>query len=166
LFISSHQFPYYPGTGAASETGRGRGAGFTVNLPLAAGATDADFELVYSRVALPVLRQFQPELILLSAGFDAFMDDPLGGMRATADGFARLTALLADVASRCCDGRVVAVTEGGYDLPGLAASLRAVVAVLAGERTLDACPPNQGAAPRGQATLDAVMPGLREFWTL
>jgi acetoin utilization deacetylase AcuC-like enzyme len=166
LFISSHQFPYYPGTGAASETGRGRGAGFTVNLPLAAGATDADFELVYSQLALPVLRQFQPELILVSAGFDAFMDDPLGGMRVTADGFARLTALLAVAAGHCCDGRVVAITEGGYDLPGLAASLRAVIAVLAGERTLDACPPDSGPAPRGHATLQAVTPGLRQFWTL
>jgi acetoin utilization deacetylase AcuC-like enzyme len=166
LFVSSHQFPYYPGTGAASDIGTGKGAGFTVNLPLEAGATDADFDLVYSKIAIPVLRQFRPELILVSAGFDAFVDDPLGGMRATAAGFARLTALLADVAGDCCDGRMVAITEGGYDLAGLAASLRAVIPVLAGERTSDQCAAPDGPAPRGRATIEAVTPGLRDYWTL
>jgi acetoin utilization deacetylase AcuC-like enzyme len=166
LFLSSHQYPYYPGTGAAGDSGTGRGVGFTINLPLEAGATDADYDLVYTSIALPVLRQFRPELILISAGFDAFVDDPLGGMRATEDGFARLTALLADVADDCCGGRVVAVTEGGYDLPGLAASLRAVTAVLAGERTLEQCEASGGPAPRGRASLDAVAPHVRQFWTI
>ncbi len=166
LFVSSHQYPYYPGTGAASDTGTGRGIGFTINLPLEAGATDADYDLVYTSIAVPVLRQFRPELILVSAGFDAFVDDPLGGMRATADGFARLTALLADVADECCGGRIVAVTEGGYDLAGLAASLRVVTAVLAGERTLEQCDPPGGPVPRGRATIDAVLPHLRKAWTI
>jgi acetoin utilization deacetylase AcuC-like enzyme len=120
LFISSHQFPYYPGTGAADEVGTGAGAGFTVNLPLAAGATDADYEHVYATIAWPILKAFEPELILLSAGFDAYMDDPLGGMRLTAPCFGRLTAALAAIADDCCGGRLVAVTEGGYDLKGLA----------------------------------------------
>jgi acetoin utilization deacetylase AcuC-like enzyme len=166
LFVSSHQYPYYPGTGAASDTGTGSGIGFTINLPLEAGATDADFDLVYASIALPALRQFRPELILVSAGFDAFVDDPLGGMRATADGFARLTARLADVADECCGGRIVAITEGGYDLAGLAASLRVVTAVLAGERTLEQCEPPDGPAPRGRATIDAVLPHLRKAWTI
>jgi len=166
LFVSSHQYPYYPGTGAASDTGTGRGIGFTINLPLEAGATDADYDLVYASIALPVLRRFRPELILVSAGFDAFVDDPLGGMRATADGFGRLTALLVDVADECCGGRIVAVTEGGYDLAGLAASLRVVTAVLAGERTLEQCEPPDGPAPRGRATIDAVLPHLRKAWTI
>lgn len=166
LFVSSHQYPYYPGTGAASDIGTGRGLGFTINLPLEAGSTDADYDLVYTSIALPVLRQFRPELILISAGFDAFVDDPLGGMRATTDGFARLTALLAGVADECSGGRIVAITEGGYDLPGLAASLRAVTAVLAGERTLEQCGPSGGPAPRGRASIDAVTPQLRQFWTI
>ena len=93
LFVSSHQFPFYPGTGAASDIGAGQGLGFTVNLPLEAGATDADFELLYTQIAAPVLRQFRPELILLSAGFDAHADDPLGGMRVSTAQFGRLTAL-------------------------------------------------------------------------
>jgi len=166
LFISSHQYPYYPGTGAASDIGTGKGLGFTINLPLEAGATDADYDLVYSSVAIPVLRQFRPELILMSAGFDALADDPLGGMRATVEGFARLTALVAEVADECCGGRIVAVTEGGYDLPGLADSLRAVVAVLARERTLEYCEAPAGPAPRGRAAIDEVTPHLREHWTI
>src|SRR5437867_4853582 len=113
LFISSHQYPYYPGTGAATETGAGKGAGFTVNLPMEAGGTDADYEVAFRTVAIPVLRQFRPELILISAGFDALADDPLGGMRVSAEGFARLTAMITQIADECCNGRVVAATEGG-----------------------------------------------------
>ena len=94
LFVSSHQFPFYPGTGEASAIGTGAGQGFTVNLPVEAGGTDADFEVLYTHVAVPVLRQFRPELILLSAGFDAHADDPLGGMRVSTDQLGRLTGLL------------------------------------------------------------------------
>ena len=166
LFVSSHQYPYYPGTGAASDIGAGKGLGFTINLPLEAGATDADYDFVFRGLTLPVLRQFRPELILISAGFDALADDPLGGMRATADGFARLTALLMDVADDCCGGRIVAITEGGYDLAGLAASLRAVTEVLAGERTLEQFEAPGGPAPRGQTSIDSVTPHVRQFWTI
>ena len=166
LFISSHQYPYYPGTGAATETGTGAGAGFTINLPLEAGATDADYDLVYTRIAVPVLRQFRPEIVLISAGFDAFVDDPLGGMRVTSEEFARVTALLIDVAAECCGGRVVAITEGGYDLAGLAACLRASTSVLAGEATLRDCEAPSEPAPRGHTTIDTVVPHLREFWKI
>ena len=166
LFISSHQYPYYPGTGAATETGTGKGAGFTVNLPLEAGATDADYDLAFDTVALPVLRQFRPELILISAGFDALADDPLGGMRVTADGFARLTAMIVAIADECCEGRVVAITEGGYDLGGLASCLRAVIPVLAGESSLADFPPPKAHTPRGNATVEAALPNLRPFWKL
>jgi acetoin utilization deacetylase AcuC-like enzyme len=165
LFVSSHQFPYYPGTGAADEIGNGAGKGFTVNLPLAAGATDADFELAYTRVALPILRQFRPELILISAGFDAYLDDPLGGMRVTAPYFGRLTSASAAVADECCHGRVAAITEGGYDLKGLADSLRAVIAALDGDAGLDTAAPI-GDAARAEAALEAVTPQLAKYWTL
>ena len=116
LFVSSHQYPYYPGTGAATDIGRGRGLGFNVNLPIAAGGTDEDFALAYDTVAFPILRQFRPQLILVSAGFDALDDDPLAGMRLSANEFARLTAAMVAIADEYCNGRVVAVTEGGYDL--------------------------------------------------
>jgi acetoin utilization deacetylase AcuC-like enzyme len=166
LFISSHQFPYYPGTGAADETGNAAGKGFTINLPLAAGATDADYDVAYSRIALPVLRQFRPELILISAGFDAYMDDPLGGMRLTAPYFGRLTAAVAEVADQCCGGRVVAVTEGGYDLKGLADSLREVTRALNGDAPLDDFAAPTGATPRADATVEAVTPRIANHWKL
>ena len=166
LYISSHQYPYYPGTGAASDTGTGKGAGFTVNLPLEAGGTDADYERVYQRVAVPVLRQFKPELILISAGFDAHHRDPLAGMRLSTEQFGRLTALLGGVAADACTGRVVALTEGGYDLHALAASLDVAIHVLAGESALDDFPAPQGAAPRGDACLNAVTPEVQRFWQL
>jgi acetoin utilization deacetylase AcuC-like enzyme len=164
LFISSHQHPYYPGTGAAGDTGTGAGRGFTVNLPLSAGATDADYELVYSKVALPILSQFRPELILISAGFDAHMNDPLAGMRLTSPFFAHLTAAIVKVADECCAGRVVAVSEGGYDLAALAESLRATIRALEGEPT-GAAAPGSGAS-RGEATLKAVLPHLSDHWKL
>lgn len=166
LFISSHQFPYYPGTGASGEVGHGPGEGFTLNLPLAAGANDADYELVYARAALPVLRSFRPELILVSAGFDAFMDDPLGGMQLSADYFGRLMALLVSMADDHCGGRIVAVTEGGYDLRGLAESLHHTIRALSGESNVSDFAAPDGTSPRGEATLAAVRAGVQRYWQL
>ena len=166
LFISSHQYPFYPGTGAAGEIGRGTGTGFTVNLPLTAGATNADFESVFDAIALPILRQFDPDLILISAGFDAHADDPLGGMRLTAGQFGRLTAGIVAAANACCEGRVVAITEGGYDLVALRDSATAVARVLAGEADLGDFARPQGPAPRADATIAAVRPGLATHWRL
>jgi acetoin utilization deacetylase AcuC-like enzyme len=164
LFLSSHQFPYYPGTGAADEIGTGAGTGFTVNLPLAAGATDADYERVYAGIAWPILKAFKPQLILVSAGFDAYKDDPLAGMRLEAEYFGRLTAQIAAVANECCDGRVVAVTEGGYHLKGIADSLRAVIAALDDEPVSAGMP--GASAPRGEAAIAAVKPHLARYWPL
>ena len=164
LFVSSHQYPYYPGTGAAGEVGSGAGAGFTVNLPLAAGATDADYERVYDAVAWPILQAFKPQLILISAGFDAYKDDPLAGMRLEAECFGGLTARIATIANDCCEGRIVAVTEGGYHLKGIADSLRSVIAALQGDRGPSAPPPS--GAPRGEAAIAAVKPHLAKYWPL
>lgn len=170
LFISSHQFPYYPGTGDADEIGTGDGRGFTVNLPLAAGATDADYERAYDTIAWPILRAFKPQLILLSAGYDAYKDDPLAGMRLTAGGYGRLTAALAAIADECCDGRVVAAIEGGYDLKGLADCLRASIAAFEGQRAPAAAeettPGEKTATPRADATIAAVRPHLARYWTI
>ena len=164
LFVSSHQFPYYPGTGAANETGTGAGTGFTVNLPLPAGATDADYERVYEAIVWPILKAFNPDLILISAGFDAYKDDPLAGMRLEAGCFGRLTARIVGIADECCNGRVVAVTEGGYHLKGIADSLHAVIAALDDDAVLSSVP---GAlAPRGEATIAAVKPRLARYWPL
>jgi len=147
LFVSTHQSPFYPGTGAATETGRGPGEGFTVNVPLDAGCGDADYLEVFARIVLPVVRQYRPSLLLVSAGFDAHAADPLAGMRVTTEGFGRLCGQLVQLADEVCAGRLVAVTEGGYDLPALRASLQALVGALSGAVVLEK--PRQGASPRG-----------------
>ena len=118
------------------------------------------------RTVAGLLRQFRPELILLSAGFDAHMDDPLGGTGLTAPQFGRLTALVAAVADECCEGRLVAVTEGGYNLRALAASLRSVIDVLDGSTALDDLPVPSGDTRRADASLAAVRPHLSNFWTI
>ncbi|MEO8071200.1 MAG: histone deacetylase [Acidobacteriota bacterium] len=119
LYVSTHQHPYFPGTGADTETGAGPGRGFTVNLPLAAGATDAEYARVYESAVVPALERFQPGVILVSAGFDAHALDPLGGMRVSTEGYAHVVALIDDAARRLCDRRLMLVTEGGYHLGAL-----------------------------------------------
>lgn len=127
LFVSSHQYPFYPGTGAAEETGSGAGIGYTVNVPLPAGSTDTDFQRVYQDVVTPALRDFKPQLVLVSAGFDAHERDPLGGMRMTTDGYGALTSMLLWAADELCEGRIVFVTEGGYDTSALAECCERVI---------------------------------------
>jgi acetoin utilization deacetylase AcuC-like enzyme len=163
LYVSSHQFPYYPGTGAATEIGRGAGAGFTVNLPLEAGAGDADVDEAYRRVAVPVLDQFAPQLVLVSAGFDAHEADPLGALRMTAPGFAVLARLLAGVAARHAGGRLALVTEGGYDLDALDASLHAVLEACADGTDREA-PTVAGDRSRGRRAADAARAALTAHW--
>src|SRR6266540_1312731 len=109
LYMSTHQYPYYPGTGGAEEIGRGPGEGFTVNVPLEVGAVDEDYQAVFGAVVVPVLRQFEPDLLMISAGFDAHESDPLAGMRLTTGAFAAMTAELCKVAEESCRGRIVAV---------------------------------------------------------
>ena len=127
LFVSSHQYPFYPGTGAASEKGRGAGLGFTLNIPLDAGAMDAEIEGKYQQQVYPKLRDFKPDLLMISAGFDAHELDPLGQLRMTTEGFDRLTRGLLAEADALCEGRVVMVTEGGYDLTAVSQCLTAIV---------------------------------------
>ena len=125
LYASTHQYPFYPGTGAAGERGRGAGEGATVNVPLDAGSGDAVYGEALERTILPALRDFRPDVLLLSAGFDAWRGDPLGGMAVSEEGFAAWGRRLGELAAEVCGGRVMAVLEGGYDvaaLPRLVAS--------------------------------------------
>ncbi len=130
LFISSHQFPYYPGTGAASETGSGAGEGFTLNVPMPAGSGDTEFEAAYGTIVIPALERFHPEAILVSAGYDGHELDPLGGLRLTTSGYTGLVARLDDVATRVCGRRIALITEGGYHLDALRDCLESTVRVL------------------------------------
>ncbi|HXT20262.1 MAG TPA: histone deacetylase [Thermoanaerobaculia bacterium] len=119
FYASTHQYPFYPGTGAASERGRGEGLGATLNVPLPAGCDDGEYAVAIEGTVLPALRAFTPEALVVSAGFDAWQGDPLGGMRVTADGFAQWGRWLSGLARECCGGRLVALLEGGYDVPAL-----------------------------------------------
>jgi acetoin utilization deacetylase AcuC-like enzyme len=130
LYVSSHQFPFYPGSGGLREMGEGPGLGFTVNLPMPAGMNDEDYASVYGEVVLPVCRSYDPELLLVSVGFDPHRDDPLAGMRVTHAGFGALARLCLASAAGSARGRAVFVLEGGYDLDGIARSAPAVMAEL------------------------------------
>ena len=161
LYCSIHQYPYYPGTGAATEVGEGDAAGFTVNVPLEAGATDEDYHLVFDEVVVPVVRNFRPDLILVSAGFDAHERDPLGGMRLTTAAFGAMTMALRRLADECCQGRIVAATEGGYDLRALRDSLLAVVEVLGSpESDVPKWPTSAVTSTRGAAGVAATKAAL------
>lgn len=125
FYISLHQESLYPGSGFAAETGAGPGLGFTLNHPMPSGSSDADYQKIFARVVIPALHRFNPEFILVSAGFDGHHDDPLASTALTAQGFGELTRLISEVADKCCDGRLVSVLEGGYNLAGLASSVEA-----------------------------------------
>ena len=128
LYVSTHQFPFYPGTGSEDETGAGDGLGFTFNIPLAAGATDADYARAYEAVAAR-LEEYAPELLLISAGSDAHEDEPLASMRVSTEGYREIVRTLRDVAGRIgCP--IALVTEGGYDLAALRACLDGTISVL------------------------------------
>jgi acetoin utilization deacetylase AcuC-like enzyme len=127
LYMSLHQFPFYPGSGLLEEVGLGAGAGYTVNLPLPASFGDDEYLRAFDDLLMPIARQFKPEFILISSGFDCHFRDPLGGMRVTEGGFLAMARRMKRLAAECCGGRLVAVLEGGYDLKALADSGREVI---------------------------------------
>jgi len=134
LYMSAHQFPYYPGTGAPTEIGEGEGVGYTVNCGLPGGSTDADYGAICERLFLPVARAYRPDLVIISAGFDAHREDPIGGMVVTERGFAAMCTAFQALAREFCGGRLVLLLEGGYSLEGLSRSVHACVEVMAGRR--------------------------------
>jgi len=127
LFMSIHQYPFYPGTGAASDAGQGSGSGFTVNVPMRAGYGDAECLDAFELVFRPIAQRYAPEFVLVSAGFDAHHADPLGGLQVTEQGFADMASVVLDVARTSASGRCVLVLEGGYHLEALALSVESVV---------------------------------------
>jgi acetoin utilization deacetylase AcuC-like enzyme len=131
LYVSLHQFPLYPGTGAATDVGRDRGLGYTINVPFGAGVGDEGYLRAFAEIIVPVLRQYAPQFILVSAGFDCHWRDPLGSMQVTEKGFLGMARSLLDVAQEVADGRIAAVLEGGYDLDAIRGSSEAVLEELA-----------------------------------
>lgn len=144
LYCSLHQSPFYPGTGDKGEIGYGNGAGFTVNAPLPPGTDDARFLTAYRHVILPAIDRFVPQLLVISAGYDAHRDDPVGGMNLTDDGFDVMMSEAIRLAERHCEGRILAVLEGGYLPQTLARCISSGIVLLDGERdSVEASPPNQ-----------------------
>jgi acetoin utilization deacetylase AcuC-like enzyme len=166
LYVSTHQYPFYPGTGAASDVGRDKGAGFTLNVPLEAGSTDGDYDEVFKALVIPVIDQFRPELLLVSAGFDAHERDPLARMRVSTAGYARLTQSLCEAADRHCHGRVVAITEGGYDLTALKNCLESAIAVLDGASMPTPAEPPRAATDRSRLAIAQVRSAHAKYWKL
>jgi acetoin utilization deacetylase AcuC-like enzyme len=130
MYFSTHQYPLFPGTGHFLEVGRGRGEGYTINVPLGKGFGDGEYAALFERLLKPVAMAFAPDLILVAAGFDTHIKDPLGRMKVSEHGFAALTRILMDISAACCGGRLVLALEGGYHHEMLAASVRAVIAEL------------------------------------
>ena len=123
FFFSTHQYPYYPGTGKADETGAGRGTGYTKNVPLPAGTGDPEYLQIFNAVLRPALKAYRPDVVLVSAGFDAHRDDPLAGMNLTTEGYVALTRVVKEIAAEFCQGRILSCLEGGYNLEALGSSV-------------------------------------------
>jgi acetoin utilization deacetylase AcuC-like enzyme len=137
LYFSTHRYAFYPGTGAATEVGRGQGEGFTVNIPLSPGAGDTEYGIIFEKILRPVALEYQPQLILVSAGFDTHYNDPLGGMEVTERGFARMTQILMEIAAATTEGKLAVTLEGGYNVAAERRSVKAVLEELSQGLPLD-----------------------------
>jgi acetoin utilization deacetylase AcuC-like enzyme len=157
LFISTHQFPFYPGSGAVKEIGMGSGEGFTINVPLPAGCADRQYLQVFQDVIAPAAESFQPEWILVSAGFDPHRRDPLGGMGVTERGFGAMARALLLLADKFCAGRIGFLLEGGYDLTGLRDSVAAVLTEMQ-KPALTAIEP----LPRAESGIEPLLRQVRQ----
>jgi acetoin utilization deacetylase AcuC-like enzyme len=161
LFFSSHQYPYYPGSGGFNEVGIGKGEGFTINAPFSKGFGDAEYLSVYAKILEPIALEYMPELILVSAGFDPFMKDPLGGMAVTGEGFGALAGLVQDIARRACEGKVLITLEGGYSPEGLRNGVRAVLQTLLG---LSAAAPKNAPSAGVDGVIKRIVSIHKKYW--
>jgi acetoin utilization deacetylase AcuC-like enzyme len=130
FYLSTHRFPFYPGTGAEDEKGVGDGLGYTLNVPFGPLGDDDDYEKAFDEQIIPALEDYKPEFVLVSAGFDAHERDPLGGMKVSKKGFYSMSQKLARIAQKHCGSKIVFVLEGGYDLKGLQEGVEAVLEVI------------------------------------
>jgi len=161
LYVSTHQYPYYPGTGALGEVGHAAGEGYTVNLPLPAGFGDTEYTEAFQAVIEPIARQYDPQFVLISAGFDAHARDPLGGMVVTEAGFTAMARILLRIARDHSGGRCAAILEGGYDLQAIRHSVARVLA----EFQEDESPPPAASAPsRAAILLERIKKLQQRYW--
>ena len=162
LYFSTHQFPHYPGTGYWNETGRGSGEGFTVNVPLSAGKTDEDYLFIFRKILSPIVALYKPEFILVSAGFDIYRADPLGGMIISKEGFGALTSELLALAHDFSKERILFTLEGGYDLQGLREGVKQVLLHLAGEAKKPEI--EEKISSNAQRELDPIFKTQKKYW--
>jgi len=167
LLFSTHRFPFFPGSGDVSEIGHGKGTGFTINVPLPSQKNDTDFCDIYSSILVPLAREYQPQLILVSAGFDTHHDDPIGGMRVTERGFAYLTETLMTLADETCQGKIVFMLEGGYDLGAMRKSAKAVLETMLDGMSADMRQKMEHRIRNGSSVSDiiaTVKETVRPYW--
>lgn len=153
LYISTHQFPFYPGTGDFGEEGSDAGVGSTINIPMPAGCGDSEYIGVLQRIVVPAAIAFEPDVILISCGFDAHRDDPLGAMEISQGGYRAMSMMMRWLADTLCEGRIVFILEGGYSLVGIREGAQAVLESL----TIPSTPPTQ---PPIELTAGSVLCGL------
>jgi acetoin utilization deacetylase AcuC-like enzyme len=165
LFISTHQSPFYPSTGAVTDTGSGKGEGYTINIPMPGGQGDRNYAAVFERIVWPAAERFKPELILVSAGFDAHWTDPLASMRLTNTGYAHLSRELVKMARQFCGGKIVFALEGGYNLAALSHGVRNIGHVLVGDSEVSdpLGPPRDG---RPESNIDLLIEQIRSVHKL
>lgn len=160
LYCSTHQYPYYPGTGSLMEIGEGRGEGFTLNVPLPGGVGDRDYIRIFKELFVPVIRRYRPQFILVSCGFDIYGGDPLGAMRVTPAGFAHMTRSMQQLADETCSGRLLITLEGGYHPAGMRDGSLAVLTELCGENLNPAYPDFSSGLAEGEAEKTNQLPGF------
>jgi len=164
LYFSTHQYPHYPGTGYWDEIGEGEGEGFTVNVPLTPGKTNEDYLFIFQKILSPISAAFKPEFILVSAGFDIYRSDPLGGMLVSEEGFGALTWELLSLAQELCQDRLLLTLEGGYDLQGLQLGIKNVLLQLGGEGKKPEI--KAEISPRTQEELAPIFNIQKKYWPL
>jgi len=166
LYCSTHQSPLYPGTGSLKEVGAGKGEGYTLNVPLPGGQGDQDFARIMDEFVAPVARQYRPDCLMVSAGYDIHVLDPLGGMAVTTAGFAYMSRVMVDLAAELCEGRLVLALEGGYNLQALADGVLASLHEMSGEGGLPtAAFTDLAQAKRPLPALDAALAVAKKYWT-
>jgi acetoin utilization deacetylase AcuC-like enzyme len=161
MFLSTHQYPHYPGTGHWRETGRGAGQGSIVNVPLPGGVGDEGFGRIFDEIVTPVAWRFQPQMILVSAGYDAHWDDPLAHLQLSIGGYAAIARALKGLAEELCDGRLVFTLEGGYHLQALSYAVLNTFGLLLDEADWELVDP-LGPSPRGERPVDDVLAQVRK----
>jgi acetoin utilization deacetylase AcuC-like enzyme len=158
MYISTHEYPFYPGTGAVNETGSGEGRGTNLNIPMPAGCGNTEYLSVFEQIIVPAARRFNPQLVLVSTGYDGHWADPLAMMNLSVDGYARMTGIIKGLADELCQGRLALTLEGGYNLEALAGSVKATFDVLMDNAggNLSGAPPRRSEPPNIESLIAEI----------